>query len=59
MISIPTKEAPINIRVTPARKAMYREQAAAEGMRLSEWLRRLADQRLAEVASRERSVGRV
>ena len=42
------KESTVTLRVTPVRKALYREIAAAEGMWLSAWLRHLADHRVME-----------
>lgn len=49
--TIQAKDTQIVLRTTESRKSAYREQAAADGMRLSEWIRRLADRRLAEVAA--------
>ena len=43
----------VGFRTTPARKVLYREVAEAQGIRVSEWLRRLADQRVADVAHPE------
>ena len=48
------KEAMVVLRTTDVRKAMYREVAADEGMRLSEWFRLLADHR---VMQRTQEVG--
>ena len=51
------KESMVTLRLTSVRKALYREVAADEGMRLSEWLRLLADhrvmQRTQEVSSQD------
>jgi hypothetical protein len=44
------KTANAGFRSTSARKTLYRETAESEGMRLSEWLRWLADRRVAELA---------
>lgn len=38
----------VAIRTTPGRKQIYARFAAREGLRLSEWLRRLADRAVAE-----------
>ena len=46
MTHIPNKTEILATRTTPIRKALYREQAARDAMRLSEWLRWLADCRL-------------
>ena len=50
---VQNKTAAMICRTTPARKALYREVAAAEGLRLSDWLRRLADRRVAEIAHQQ------
>ena len=54
---IVSKESMVTLRLTTARKALYGEVAADEGMRLSEWLRLLADhrvmQRTQEVSSQD------
>jgi hypothetical protein len=49
MIAIPNKTVLVSARVTPGRMASYREAAASEGMRLSEWIRRQLDRRVAEL----------
>jgi hypothetical protein len=46
--TVPNKTEVITLRVTSGRKALYRDLAARDGFRLSEWLRRLADKRMAE-----------
>ena len=46
---IPNRTALIGARATPARKALYVELAAREGLRLSEWLRQLAERRVREL----------
>ncbi len=46
------KESMLTVRCTPTRKALYREVAAAEGLRLSEWLRLLADHRVMQQSVR-------
>lgn len=56
MVAIPTKSELVATRATPSRKALYQEQAAREGMRLSEWLRWLAERRVLEFA-RQDAVG--
>jgi hypothetical protein len=45
---IPNKSDAIVVRAEPARKWLYIEAAAKEGLRLSDWIRRLADRRLSE-----------
>ena len=50
VMKIPIKEAHIGLRTTTARKELWRKMAAREGLRLSEWLRKLADRRVAERA---------
>lgn len=42
----------VTMRLTPARKATYRTIAALDGLRLSEWLRTLAERRIAELETR-------
>jgi hypothetical protein len=42
------KDKIVSIRVSPRRGQKYRHAADAEGMRLSEWLRYLADRRIDE-----------
>jgi hypothetical protein len=42
----------INFQSTPAQRDRFKEAAAAERMTLSEWLRRLAQLRAAELADR-------
>lgn len=49
---IENKTASIHVRVAASRLAMYREYAEREGMRLSDWLRFLADQQIAAQAMR-------
>ena len=49
------KEAMVTVRLSPVRKALYRELAAEEGLRLSEWIRLLADYR---VMQRTQGIGR-
>jgi uncharacterized protein (DUF1778 family) len=55
-MAIPTKTEIVSTRATPARKALYRAAAEVEGLRLSEWLRRIADRHAAEMP-RERGAG--
>ena len=43
----------VGFRTTPARKTMYREVAESQGVRMSEWLRRLAEDGVAEQTRRE------
>ena len=45
------KEASLGFRTTLVRKRLYQQMAETEGLRLSEWLRRLADRRVNEVVS--------
>lgn len=52
-MAVPNKEAAVAFRTTPQRKTLYRQTAESEGVRISEWLRRLADRRVAELARRE------
>jgi uncharacterized protein YqcC (DUF446 family) len=47
-MAMPTKSEIVATRATPARKALYSEQAARDGMRLAEWLRWLAERRVRE-----------
>ena len=59
MVDLPMKSEVVATRVTPPRKALYQETAAREGMRLSEWLRALAELRVRESAEGpEITVGR-
>lgn len=51
---VPLKEAHVGVRTTPARKELWREVAAQEGLRLSEWMRRLAERRVAELTREDR-----
>jgi hypothetical protein len=46
MVRVPTKEAHVGVRTTHARKELWREYAAREGLRLSDWMRKLADSRV-------------
>jgi hypothetical protein len=50
------KRSVLSLRVAPLRKALYRAAAASEGMRISEWLRYVADMWIAE-RGRRPSVG--
>ena len=50
---VPNKEVMVATRVTRSRKALYESVAHSEGVRLSEWLRRVADRRVRELAQRE------
>jgi hypothetical protein len=50
---VPNKEVMVATRVTRARKVLYEQVAHSEGVRVSEWLRRLADRRVNEIAQRE------
>ena len=52
-MSVVKKEATVTLRTTSGRKAVYREVAADEGMRLSEWLRVLADRRVTQQRTQE------
>ena len=42
----------VTLRTTSVRKALYREVAEGEGMRLSEWIRLLADRRVRQQTQR-------
>jgi hypothetical protein len=45
---IPVKDAFVGMRVTPVKRALYRQVAEQEGLRLSAWLRTLADRQVAD-----------
>lgn len=49
MVTVPTKTEVVTLRVVDGRKTVYAAAAAMEGARLSEWLRGLADRRVAEI----------
>lgn len=49
---IDSKDVVVGVRTTSERKALYREYAEREGMQLADWLRYLADQRIAQAAIR-------
>ena len=42
-VAVPNRTAFVGVRTTPARKLIWQEAAQLQGMRLSEWLRRVAD----------------
>lgn len=42
-MAVPNRTAFVGVRTTPARKLIWQEAADRQGMRLSEWLRRVAD----------------
>lgn len=44
----------IGFRVSPKRKALYQRLAAVDELKVSEWLRRIADQKLAEATADSR-----
>lgn len=48
----PEKDEVVRFRAPAARKDRWREAAAREGLRLSEWMRRLADRRAEELERR-------
>jgi hypothetical protein len=48
MLAVPTKTELVGTRTTAAHKALYLEQASRDGMRLSEWVRWLAERRVRE-----------
>lgn len=53
MTHVPKKEAVVGVRTTPARKELWREAAARDGLRLSEWMRKLAEERIRELPHTE------
>ena len=53
-MAVPNKTAHTGIRTTPARKEIWREAAEREGLRLSEWLRKLADKESRTVVGNSR-----
>jgi hypothetical protein len=46
------KDEVVRLRANRARKELWRAGAEEDGMQLSEWIRHLADQRLAEITRR-------
>ena len=52
-MAVLNKSEMVGFRTTPVMKTLYREVAESQGVRISEWLRRLADQRVAELTRRE------
>lgn len=52
-MAVPNKSELVGTRVTPARKTAYVEAAQREGVRVSEWIRRQLDRRVAEIALHE------
>lgn len=55
MVQVPLKEAIVGVRTTAARKEVWRETAAREGLRVSAWLRKIADERVSEDARKSAS----
>jgi hypothetical protein len=47
-MAVQIKNEVIRVRATRARKEVWRQMAEEDGRRLSEWLRWLADRRIAE-----------
>ena len=48
-MAVPNKVALLAFRTTLTRKTLYEQMAESEGVRMSEWLRMLADARVAEL----------
>ena len=56
-MAVPNKIALLAFRATQGRKMLYYQTAESEGVRVSEWLRRLADARVAELQRQQDSTG--
>lgn len=54
MVQVPVKDARVGVRTTEDRKRVWQREAAREGMRLSEWLRALAERQVRQAGSHDR-----